>query len=138
MLLLALGVAVIFVLIVFLIWLQRSSIPPREAAEEMRALGVDFVRLPGRLRRVAADPRTPRRARWWLIGLSLYIMSPIDLIPDVLPVIGLLDEIVLVPLVLRYVKRMIPETVWTEQFPPRTDHALAITPDSTEVQTKDD
>jgi hypothetical protein len=117
------GIAAIVALLLLmgglLVWLRRSSLTPAEAAAEFRALGIDLARLPGRLRDVAADPRTPRRARWWLLGLVLYIVSPIDLIPDFLPGIGYLDEIVLVPLVLRHIKRMIPAEVWREHFPPR-------------------
>ncbi len=111
--------------IAFVVWLRRSEMSPSEAAAELRALGVDLVLLPGRLRRVAADPRTPRRARWWLIGLAIYIVSPIDPIPDFIPGIGHLDEIVVVPLVLRRVRRMIPPEVWAEHFPPRGRSGLS-------------
>jgi hypothetical protein len=106
-------------LIAGLLWVRRSGMTPVEATNWLREMGVDLVKLPGRLRRVAADPRTPRRARWWLIGLAVYIASPIDPIPDFLPVIGYLDEVVLVPLILRRVRQMIPEEVWQEHFPPR-------------------
>jgi uncharacterized membrane protein YkvA (DUF1232 family) len=104
---------------VVLIWLRRSAISLDEAAAELRAIASDLVRLPGRLRRLAADPRTPRRARWWLIGLLIYVVSPIDPIPDFIPGIGHLDELVVVPLVLRRVQRMIPPDLWAEHFPPR-------------------
>ena len=104
---------------VLLVWARRSGMTPAEAAAELRALGIDLARLPGRLRRVATDPRTPRRARWWLIGLALYVASPVDPIPDFLPGIGHLDELIVVPLVLRRVRRMIPPEVWAEHFPPR-------------------
>jgi uncharacterized membrane protein YkvA (DUF1232 family) len=105
--------------IAFFVWLRRSAISPNEAPAELRALGIDLVRLPVRLRRVAADPRTPRRARWWLIGLAVYIVSPIDPIPDFIPGIGHLDELILVQLILRRIRRMIPPAVWAEHFPPR-------------------
>lgn len=113
------GVAIVLLLAIgaLLFWLRRSAMPPAEATAWLRELGVDLVRLPGRLRRLAADPRTPRRARWWLIGLAIYVASPIDPIPDFLPVIGYLDELVLVPLILRHVRKMIPNDVWREQFP---------------------
>lgn len=81
--------------------------------------GEDLVRLPGRLRRLALDPRTPRRARWWLIGLAVYVASPIDPLPDFIPVIGHLDELMIVPLVLIHVRRMVPPKVWSEHFPTR-------------------
>lgn len=102
------------------IWASRAALTPAQAMAELRALGVDLIRLPGRLRRLAGDSRTPRRARWLLIGLALYVSSPIDLIPDVLPGIGHLDELVIVPLVLRRIRRMIPPEVWAEHFPPRS------------------
>jgi len=105
--------------VAFVVWVARSGMTPSEAGAELKALGVDLVRLPGRLRRLAADPLTPRRARWWLIGLAVYVASPIDPIPDFLPVIGQLDELVVVPLVLRRVRRMVPPDVWAEHFPPR-------------------
>ena len=120
------ALAVLALLLVPLIALRilarRSAMTPAEATAWLRDLGVDLVRLPARLRRLAADPRTPRRARWWLIALAIYIASPIDPIPDFLPLVGYLDEVVLVPLILRHVRTMIPADVWREQFPPRSDH----------------
>lgn len=105
--------------IALVLWLRRSAMTVSEATSYLRELGVDLIRLPGRLRKVAADPRTPRRARWCLIGLALSVASPIDLIPDFLPGIGHLDELVIVPLALARIRRMIPAEVWTEHFPPR-------------------
>jgi Protein of unknown function (DUF1232) len=106
------------------VWLRRAAMSPAEAAAELRTLGLDLVRLPGRLRRVAADPRTPRRARWWLIGLAVYVASPIDPIPDFIPGIGHLDEIVIVPLALARIQRLIPPDVWAEHFPPRQSSSI--------------
>jgi uncharacterized membrane protein YkvA (DUF1232 family) len=112
---------IVAVAIACALWLRRSAMTPAEAAAELKAYGLDLARLPGRLRRVAADPRTPRRCRWWLIGLAIYVASPIDPIPDFLPGIGHLDEIVVVPFVLRHVRHMIPPEVWSEHFPPRVN-----------------
>ena len=107
--------------LIFVIWLKRQSMTPAEGVAYLRELGVDLARLPGRLRRVASDPRTPRKARWWLIGLAIYIASPIDPIPDFIPIIGYLDEVILVPLILIHIRRMIPEDVWIAYFPDRAD-----------------
>ena len=60
------------------------------------------------------DPRTPLAARavGWLI--AAYALSPIDLIPDFIPVIGYLDDLVLVPLGLVLMLRLIPAEVLAE------------------------
>lgn len=55
-----------------------------------------------------ADARPPRRGKFY-IGLALvYINSPLDVIPDWIPVIGWLDELVVVPLLLAMARRSIP------------------------------
>lgn len=62
----------------------------------------DVLRL---LRRLAADPTLPRGVRWRL-GLTLaYLALPIDLVPDMIPVVGYADDVVVVALVLRSVVR---------------------------------
>ena len=60
------------------------------------------------------DPRTPRAAKWLGAAFMAYLLSPIDLIPDFIPVIGQLDDIVLVPAGFYVVWRMIPRDVWRE------------------------
>jgi uncharacterized membrane protein YkvA (DUF1232 family) len=57
------------------------------------------------LRALARDPRLPRRWRWALVGLVAYLASPIDLIPDFIPVLGQLDDVVIAALVLRGARR---------------------------------
>lgn len=51
----------------------------------------------------------------WLkpaVGLMLlYLLSPVDLIPDVLPVLGLVDDVVLIPLAIRFILKRLPERV---------------------------
>jgi hypothetical protein len=119
LILIALVVVLISALVAFIVWCVRSPMTIDERKAFLRGIGSDLVRLPGRLRRLAADPRTPRRARWMLIALAVYVASPIDPIPDFIPVIGHLDEIVIVPIVLARVRRMIPPEVWETHFPPR-------------------
>ena len=58
------------------------------------------------VRRLRTDPRVPRRAKFALAGLLAYLLCPIDLIPDFIPVLGQLDDIVIAVLVLRYVYRV--------------------------------
>ena len=57
------------------------------------------------VRRLARDPRVARRVRLALAGLVVYLACPVDLVPDFIPVIGLLDDALMVGLVLRYVLR---------------------------------
>lgn len=60
------------------------------------------------------DARTP----WYVKGLVFlvlaYIISPIDIIPDFIPVIGLLDEVILVPIALALIYKLIPVSVKQE------------------------
>ena len=58
-----------------------------------------------------ADKRTPWYARALVILTLAYIISPIDLIPDIIPVIGLLDELILLPIVYTSVMRLVPDEV---------------------------
>lgn len=51
----------------------------------------------------------PLRVKIVLVLACIYLLSPIDLIPDFIPVLGQLDDIVLVVLVTRYVRKHIPE-----------------------------
>ena len=60
------------------------------------------------------DPRTPWLARLFAACVVGYAFSPIDLIPDVIPVLGYLDDLVLVPLGVSIALRMIPPPVLAE------------------------
>jgi uncharacterized membrane protein YkvA (DUF1232 family) len=55
--------------------------------------------------RLAGDPAVPRRRRLALVALAAYLASPIDLVPDFLPVAGQADDAVLVVLALRWILR---------------------------------
>ncbi len=54
------------------------------------------------VRRLRKDPRVPRRAKVALVIAGIWVASPIDLIPEFIPVIGPLDDIVVVALAVRY------------------------------------
>ena len=56
-------------------------------------------------------PAAPRWLKWGAAGIALYVLSPIDLIPDVLPVIGLVDDLVLVPLAIRWLLQRLPPEI---------------------------
>src|SRR5215210_811244 len=59
-------------------------------------------------RRLRKDPRVPRRVKVAVGFAGLWVLSPIDLIPEFLPVIGPLDDIVVVALALRFAAKRIP------------------------------
>ena len=62
----------------------------------------------------ARDPRTPVAARIVAGLVAAYALSPIDLIPDVIPVLGLLDDLLIVPLGLALAVRLIPPALMAE------------------------
>ena len=65
-------------------------------------------------RGIAAHPDTPRVSKW-LLGLAIaYLVSPIDLIPDVIPILGQLDDIVVVPALVCLAMMSIPAHVKEE------------------------
>jgi len=68
-------------------------------------------------RRLRGDPRVPRRAKVAVAVAALWVLSPIDLIPEFLPIIGPLDDVVVVALALRYAARQVPREVLVEAWP---------------------
>jgi uncharacterized membrane protein YkvA (DUF1232 family) len=64
--------------------------------------------------RLFKHPQTPRSAKWMAIAVLAYAISPIDLIPDFIPVIGLLDDLILVPLGVAMVIKLTPKPLWEE------------------------
>jgi uncharacterized membrane protein YkvA (DUF1232 family) len=71
------------------------------------------------VRRLAADERLPRRNRVALAALVFYLVMPIDVIPDFVPVVGYLDDAILVLVVLRSVVRAAGPTVLAQHWPGR-------------------
>lgn len=59
----------------------------------------------------ARDPRTPMLVRMIAVFVAAYALSPIDLIPDFIPIIGYLDDLLLIPLGLALVVRLTPPEV---------------------------
>jgi uncharacterized membrane protein YkvA (DUF1232 family) len=59
----------------------------------------------------ARDPRTPWYAKLIVAGCVAYALSPVDVIPDFIPVLGLVDELVFIPIALALAIRFIPEEV---------------------------
>ncbi|MBF0329039.1 MAG: DUF1232 domain-containing protein [Nitrospirae bacterium] len=60
------------------------------------------------------DPRTPWYAKLVLAVIVAYVLSPIDLIPDFLPVLGYLDDLILVPIGIAVAIKLIPDSVMAD------------------------
>ncbi|MDR8413022.1 DUF1232 domain-containing protein [Nonomuraea sp. 3-1Str] len=69
------------------------------------------------VRRLRSNPAVPRRAKIAIVIAGVWVASPIDLIPEFLPVIGPLDDIVVVALALRYAARQVPREVLLDAWP---------------------
>jgi len=82
------------------------------------------------IRRLRRDPRVPRSTKVAVLVAMVWVLSPIDLIPEFLPVIGPLDDVVVVALALRYAARRVPRAVVLEAWPgdPRLLERLLGTP----------
>jgi len=86
---------------------------PTDAGALRRATRLLRLRLK-LLRAVWKDPRTPWYARAVAALTVAYAISPIDLIPDFLPVIGYLDDLLIVPAGFWLAARLVPRQVWDE------------------------
>jgi uncharacterized membrane protein YkvA (DUF1232 family) len=62
--------------------------------------------------KLARHPDTPRAPKWIALLTLAYALSPIDLIPDFIPVLGLLDDVVLLPLGIALAVRLTPAHLW--------------------------
>jgi uncharacterized membrane protein YkvA (DUF1232 family) len=84
-------------------WLDAFEDRARALKREVTALGL-----------AVQDPRTPWFARILAVAVIAYAFSPIDLIPDFIPVLGYLDDLILVPAGIALVIRLIPAEVMAE------------------------
>ena len=96
---LVLGVALLWLLLVVVLWVLR---PRGVGLGEVVRLVPDVIRT---CRDLLVDRSTPRAVRLALLGLIAWLVSPIDLIPEFIPVLGPLDDAVVAVLVLRFARR---------------------------------
>jgi len=107
-----------FIAFVFVIRPDGTSL-----SDEMRLLP-DTLRL---VRRLAADGTIPRRTRWLVWLLVLYLASPLDLVPDFLPAIGFADDAIITAFVLRHVIRRAGPDKLQEHWPGSPDGLKTLT-----------
>lgn len=105
------GFVLIWAVLVAALWLTK---PGEYDVKEALRLLPDLLRL---IKRVAADPDTPRGVRIKLALLLVYLALPIDLIPDFVPVLGYADDAIIVALVLRSATRSAGPDVLAKHWP---------------------
>ncbi len=93
------GLLLLWVALILVLWVTK---PDDASITDALRLLPDVVRLVSRLARA---PEIPRRVRVALFVLLAYLVSPIDIVPDIIPVLGYADDAVIVALTLRWVAR---------------------------------
>jgi uncharacterized membrane protein YkvA (DUF1232 family) len=94
-----LGLVAAWVALLVVLWLIR----PRDVrAAELVRLVPDLLRL---VRDLIVDGSAPRGVRVALVVLLAWLVSPIDLVPEFIPVLGPLDDVIVAVVILRYVRR---------------------------------
>ncbi|MDY0909396.1 YkvA family protein [Microbacterium sp. CFBP9034] len=96
------GLLLLWIALAVALWVQQARSGRTMDWRAILRLGPDVVRL---LKRLAGDPSISRSTRWWLLGLLGYLLLPIDLIPDFIPVIGFADDAIVVAIALRFAIR---------------------------------
>ena len=118
----AAGLAVVYGVLLLLLWRYAGRHPEAVSMRDALRLLPDLVRL---LRRLLADGTLPTGVRVRVALLVAYLAMPFDLVPDVVPVIGYADDVVVVALVLRsVVRRAGPEAL--HRHWPGTPEGLAL------------
>jgi uncharacterized membrane protein YkvA (DUF1232 family) len=97
----AVGLVALWALLLVLFWALR---PKGVSVRELLGLIPDVLRL---LRSVIGDRSAPPDVRLVLVGLLAWIVSPIDLIPEFIPVLGPIDDVVVAVVAMRYVRRRV-------------------------------
>lgn len=89
------------------------AVQARKLAVDIGGLLPNLVKLLGRLLK---DPRVPRRSKIVVLGAMAYVVSPIDLLPEFIPIAGVLDDILLVSFALDHLIRVAGEDVVLEHW----------------------
>jgi uncharacterized membrane protein YkvA (DUF1232 family) len=114
------GLALIWAVLVAALWFTKPD--DYDMKQALRLLP-DLLRL---IKRLAADPDTPRGVRIRLALLLVYLALPIDLIPDFVPVLGYADDAIIVALVLRSATRRAGPDALARQWPGTPEGLIAL------------
>jgi uncharacterized membrane protein YkvA (DUF1232 family) len=108
------GLAGVYVVLLAGLWVYARRNPDTVGMRDALRLLPDLLRL---IRRMAADRTVSRGVRIRLVLLLAYLVMPVDLVPDFLPVIGYADDVVIVALVLRSVIRSAGPEAFRRHWP---------------------
>lgn len=108
------GLLLLYAALLLLLWRYARTHPDTVKARDALLLLPDVLRL---VRRLIADPTVPNGVRVRLVLLLGYLIFPIDLIPDFIPVIGWADDVIIVALVLRSTIRSAGEEALQRHWP---------------------
>lgn len=96
------GLVVLWLALVLVLWLEQRRHPGGFSLPDLLRLAPDVARL---LNRLSGDRKVSFGVRIWLAVLLVYLLSPIDLIPDFIPVLGYADDAIVVAIALRFATR---------------------------------
>ena len=108
------GLVAMWLALLLVLWVQARRAGRSVDWRQIVRLVGDVVVL---LKRLVADPEVPRGTRWWLGGLLVYLLLPIDLVPDFIPVLGYADDAVIVAIALHYAIRTAGRTAIERHWP---------------------
>jgi uncharacterized membrane protein YkvA (DUF1232 family) len=118
----AAGLAVVWLVLIAALWATKGRFDLVALRQALRLLP-DLLRL---LKRLATDPTLPRGVRIRLRLLIAYLLMPIDLVPDFIPIIGYADDAIIVAIALRSVIRHAGPQAIQRHWPGTTDGLTAI------------
>jgi uncharacterized membrane protein YkvA (DUF1232 family) len=114
------GLLLLWLVLLTVLW--RTKPDTARLRDGLRLLP-DLIRL---LRRLAADPQLPRGVRVRLVLLLAYLLSPIDLVPDFIPILGYADDAIIIAIALRSVTRRAGTQALTRHWPGTPDGLATI------------
>ncbi|MDW4572954.1 DUF1232 domain-containing protein [Microbacterium sp. M3] len=112
------GLVAMWLALLLVLWVQARRAGRSVDWRQIVRLVGDVVVL---LKRLVADPEVPRGTRWWLGGLLVYLLLPIDLVPDFIPVLGYADDAIIVAIALRYAIRTAGRAAIERHWPGTAD-----------------
>lgn len=117
------GLVLLWAALVLVLWIEQRKHPGGASLRDLLRLAPDVARL---LRRLAADRTLGLGVRLWLGALLVYLLSPVDLIPDFIPVLGYADDALVVAIALRFAMRRAGDDAVRRHWPGSAEGLTAV------------